>query len=82
VAWLDLCCSSGRALIQAAHRVGESGLAGRVDLAGVDLVDAFDAVPGSVPSLELVCAPVAAWETERSFDLITCVHGCTTSATS
>jgi trans-aconitate methyltransferase len=38
-------------------------------------VDAFDAVPGSVPGLELECAPVAAWEPGRSFDLITCVHG-------
>ena len=74
-AWLDLCCGSGRALIQAARQVRDGGLAGRVDLAGVDLVDAFDAVPGSVPGLELVCAPVAAWEPGRSFDLITCVHG-------
>jgi SAM-dependent methyltransferase len=75
VAWLDLCCGSGRALIQAARRVREAGLAGRVHLAGVDLVDAFDAAPGSGPGLELVCAPVAAWEPARSFDLITCVHG-------
>jgi SAM-dependent methyltransferase len=75
VAWLDLCCGSGRALIQAARRVEQAGLAGRVILAGVDLVDAFDAVPGSVPGLELVSASVAAWESARSFDLITCVHG-------
>jgi SAM-dependent methyltransferase len=75
VGWLDLCCGSGRALIQAARQVRESGVAGRVDLVGVDLVDAFDAPPGSVPGLELVCAPVAAWEPGRSFDLITCVHG-------
>jgi SAM-dependent methyltransferase len=74
-AWLDLCCGSGRALVQAARQVREGGLAGRVDLAGVDLVDAFDAVPGSVPGLELVCAPASAWEPGRSFDLITCVHG-------
>jgi SAM-dependent methyltransferase len=74
-AWLDLCCGSGRALVQAARQVTRAGLAGRVVLAGVDLVDAFDAVPGPVPGLELVCAPVAAWEPVRSFDLITCVHG-------
>jgi SAM-dependent methyltransferase len=75
LAWLDLCCGSGRALIQAARQVREAGLAGRVDLAGVDLVAAFDAPPGSIPGLELVGAPVAAWEPGRSFDLITCVHG-------
>jgi SAM-dependent methyltransferase len=75
VGWLDLCCGSGRALIQAAGRVREDGLAGRVYLVGVDLVDAFDAAPASLSGLELVCAPVAAWAPGRSFDLITCVHG-------
>jgi SAM-dependent methyltransferase len=74
-AWLDLCCGSGRALVQAARQVHRAGLAGQVVLAGVDLVDAFDAVPGPAAGLELVCAPVAAWEPARSFDLITCVHG-------
>jgi SAM-dependent methyltransferase len=74
-AWLDLCCGSGRALIQAAHQVRQAGLAGRVVLVGVDLVDAFDAMPGSVPGLELVCTSVAAWQPTQSFDLITCVHG-------
>jgi SAM-dependent methyltransferase len=74
-AWLDLCCGSGRALIQAACQVHRAGLAGQVVLAGVDLVDAFDAVPEPTAGLELVCAPVAAWEPARSFDLITCVHG-------
>ena len=29
-AWLDLCCGSGRALIQAARRVQRAGLAGQV----------------------------------------------------
>jgi SAM-dependent methyltransferase len=75
VAWLDLCCGSGRALIQAARRVREAGLAGGVDLTGVDLVDAFDAAPGSVPGVDLLCASVATWKPARSFDLITCVHG-------
>lgn len=70
-----VCCGSGRALIQAARQVDRAGLAGQVVLVGLDLVDAFDAVPGSAQGLELVCAPVAAWESARSFDLITCVHG-------
>jgi len=74
-AWLDICCGSGRALIQAAWELDRVGLAGRVALTGVDLVDAFDLVRGSAPGLELVCAPVATWVPARSFDLITCVHG-------
>ena len=74
-AWLDLCCGSGRALIQAASALHGAGLAGRVSLTGVDLVDAFDAVPGPTPGLELICASAIAWVPDRTFDLITCVHG-------
>jgi SAM-dependent methyltransferase len=74
VAWLDLCCGSGRALIQAADRVAAAGTAGAVDLVGVDLVDAFDPVPART-GLQLVCAPVLTWTPTRSFDLITSVHG-------
>ncbi|AGZ41409.1 class I SAM-dependent methyltransferase [Actinoplanes friuliensis] len=67
-AWLDLCCGSGRALIQAATRVRAAALV------GVDLVDAFDPVPGGAPP-ELICAPLLSWTPNRTFDLITCVHG-------
>jgi trans-aconitate methyltransferase len=64
--WLDLCCGSGRALIQAAERVDPA------KLAGVDLVDAFAPAP---PGLTLVAAPIETWTPQRVFDLITCVHG-------
>jgi trans-aconitate methyltransferase len=64
--WLDLCCGSGRALIQAAARVDPA------KLAGVDLVDAFAPAP---PGLTLVAAPIETWTPQRAFDLITCVHG-------
>ncbi|MBW6437520.1 class I SAM-dependent methyltransferase [Actinoplanes hulinensis] len=63
--WLDLCCGSGRALIQAA------ALLDVATLVGVDLVDAF--APGDGP--ELIAAPVESWTPDRTFDLITCVHG-------
>jgi hypothetical protein len=74
VAWLDLCCGTGRALIQAADRMARAGLAGRAELVGVDLVDMFDPAP-VLPGLRLICAPVTAWTPGRLFDLITCVHG-------
>jgi SAM-dependent methyltransferase len=73
--WLDLCCGSGRALIQAACRLRAAGLSGRVTVTGVDLVDAFDPVPAPLPGLELICASAATWQPDRSYDLITCVHG-------
>jgi SAM-dependent methyltransferase len=69
--WLDLCCGTGRALIQAAERLTHDD---RVDLVGVDLVDAFDPRPaGHGP--RLFCAPLPRWRPDRHFDLITCVHG-------
>ena len=45
VAWLDLCCGTARALIQAADRRADMGLAD-AELVGVDPVDAFDPAPG------------------------------------
>jgi SAM-dependent methyltransferase len=74
-AWLDLCCGTGRALIQAATRLYQDGLADRTVLVGVDLVDAFDPVPAEIPNLRLMCSSVTALEPAISFDLITCVHG-------
>jgi SAM-dependent methyltransferase len=74
VAWLDLCCGEGRAVIE-----GAAVLAGGdpVTVIGVDLVDAF-AVSGRLPhGLELVTASVVRWEpvAGQLFDLVTCVHG-------
>ncbi|MFL6073102.1 MAG: class I SAM-dependent methyltransferase [Mycobacteriales bacterium] len=74
--WLDLCCGTGRALIQAAERLRGRGVAvAPASLVGVDLVPAFDPVPEPLPGLELVCAPVTGWAPDRRFDLVTCVHG-------
>jgi SAM-dependent methyltransferase len=73
--WLDLCCGTGRALIQAAEQLARDGCDDRVSLVGVDLVEYFDPGPVPDPPLELCCAPVTSWLPERRFDLITCVHG-------
>jgi SAM-dependent methyltransferase len=74
VAWLDLCCGSGRALIEAARLFcDEDG--GRVRLVGVDLVPMFLAVPAEVPAPRLEVAAIADWSPDGDFDLITCVHG-------
>jgi SAM-dependent methyltransferase len=74
-AWLDLCCGTGRALIQCARQLDQAGFSGQAVLTGIDLAGAFDPVPHPVPGLELVCAPLAAWVPGRRYDLITCVHG-------
>jgi trans-aconitate methyltransferase len=75
VAWLDLCCGTGRALRQAAEQLAALGLRDRVTLVGVDIVDFFDPLPPSGPEPQLVCASVTDWQPPHPFDLITCVHG-------
>jgi hypothetical protein len=44
VRWLDLCCGSRRALVEAASRLANLGVGDRAEIIGVDLVDHF-AVP-------------------------------------
>jgi len=75
VGWLDLCCGSGRALVQAVARLRAAGLDGEVAVVGVDLVSPFDnaCVDGAGPT-PVTCS-VTAWTPDRAFDLITCVHG-------
>lgn len=74
VRWLDLCCGTGKALVQAAEFLTRSGLAGRFHLVGVDLVDLF-APHAAAEAVRLIAASVHCWEPAESFDLITCVHG-------
>ena len=73
VAWLDLCCGTGRALIEAAEIVHAEGLG--VEIVGVDLVGMFDRPGPDLRCLRLVEASLSAWRPDRPFDLITCVHG-------
>lgn len=74
VRWLDLCCGSGRAPAEAAALLADRGLAGQVEIIGLDLVDHF--VPGPFPAmLRLVGGSVVEWVPDGRFDLITCVHG-------
>ncbi|MGH3242374.1 MAG: class I SAM-dependent methyltransferase [Spirillospora sp.] len=67
--WLDLCCGTGRALIEATTE-----LPAEASITGVDLVDHF--VPGKPPpSLRLVTASITTWNPDTPSELITCVHG-------
>jgi len=73
--WLDLCCGTGRALLQAAEALQKANLKSRIKLTGVDLVPMFDPIPPVLSCIRLVSASVESWETDQRFDLITCVHG-------
>lgn len=75
VAWLDLCCGSGNALIEAARYFQERGMADRISIHGVDLVDLFAPKPLECGHLTLEAASLREWTARTDYDLITCVHG-------
>jgi len=83
VRWLDLCCGTGNALIEAARSIEALGLSRQIQIVGVDLVGMFTPQringvgngPDTMNSLQLIEASVMNWQPERQFDLITCVHG-------
>ena len=69
VRWLDLCCGTGKALIQASTRFGD-----RLDCHGVDLVDSFAAIPQGA-RVTFHVASLHSWRCETPYNLITSVHG-------
>ena len=71
VRWLDLCCGTGTALIEAADAIENKKLP--IEIVGVDLVDMFRAHRHSC--LKLIAASLSTWRPAIRFDLITCVHG-------
>lgn len=75
VVWLDLCCGSGRALIEAAQFFAAENLCERIKIIGVDLVPMFDSFSSESNCLQLVESSVVDFQPTFSFDLITCVHG-------
>jgi len=75
VAWLDLCCGTGKALIEAARVIHGRNEAVRITIVGVDLVGMFAPTDTASQCLRLVQASLSQWRPDRAFDLMTCVHG-------
>jgi SAM-dependent methyltransferase len=75
VAWLDLCCGSGKALIEAAQIVHDEGMDTRIEIVGVDMVAPSSPPPPNLACLRFIEESLAAWQPSGKFDLITCVHG-------
>lgn len=71
IRWLDLCCGSGNALIEAADQIQIEGLP--VEITGVDLAGMFRS--HDYPHLRLSKASLSTWRAHGTYDLITCVHG-------
>ena len=79
VSWLDICCGTGRALIEAAHFFAGFGqaenLSGKLQITGIDLAGMFQEYPAELKYLKLLESAVEEFEPRQKFDLITCVHG-------
>jgi len=73
--WLDLCCGSGKALIEAAQMAHDQEIEDKVEIVGVDLVGPQSPPDPRLACLHLVKASLAHWQPTGQFDLITCVHG-------
>ncbi len=73
--WLDLCCGQGKAMIQVMSKFSEENIEDKFELLGVDLVSMFDPCANDYKNLNFIESPLGDFETEKSFDLITCVHG-------
>ena len=71
--WLDLCCGSATALIEAAAIIQSENLP--ITIVGVDLVQSSVGIEREYDCLHLVEASLANWQPDGQFDLITCVHG-------
>lgn len=72
--WADLCCGTGRAVIEAAGIMQLSGEIERFAFEGIDLAGLFDSNP--LPHMvALREAAIETWEPAGSYALVTCVHG-------
>src|SRR5262245_16984200 len=68
VAWLDHCCGSGKALIQAAEQLYAEGLNARVEILGVDLAGMFLRIHPGLNCLRLVEASLRSWQPARAYE--------------
>jgi SAM-dependent methyltransferase len=75
VTWLDLCCGTGKALLEAARFFYDNDLSSKVKIVGVDLAGMFNRQPIEITSLHLIESSLTDWHPTDEFDLITCVHG-------
>ncbi|WP_446221279.1 class I SAM-dependent methyltransferase [Nocardia sp. IBHARD005] len=74
VTWIDVCCGSGRALLEAEARFDQEFPTADLTIIGIDLVDFFLGTPRT-PRLHLLTTSATTWTPPRKADLVTCVHG-------
>lgn len=75
LSWLDLCCGSGKALIEAARTAHRDGWEAKLKIVGVDLVRAFVRPDPTFKCVQFEQRSLSNWKPDEQFGLITCVHG-------
>ena len=73
IRWLDVCCGTGRALIEAMRLSEDLGHPNQLEITGIDLAGHF--LSHNSPDLDLVKSSIESWLPQSDFDLVTCVHG-------
>lgn len=73
IAWLDICCGEGNALIEAAENLAEQ--TGKLQITGIDLAGMFRSFSSEKNTLQLIETSFENFNSETEFNLITCVHG-------
>lgn len=73
--WLDLCCGSGNALIEAAGLFARENLHSKIEIFGIDLAGMFAKGAAQFEFLHLIESSFENWFPANDYDLITCVHG-------
>ena len=72
--WLDVCCGSGIALVEAAELMKKQRREKLLVIEGIDLAGHFVHHMYD-PFLKFQKTSIEAWKSEFEYDLITCVHG-------
>ena len=74
VKWIDLCCGTGRALLEAAKELESQSRTGAFQIEGVDLAGLF--LLNDFPrTVKLARATIENWSPKGPYALATCVHG-------
>ncbi|QHT68047.1 class I SAM-dependent methyltransferase [Rhodocytophaga rosea] len=72
--WLDICCGTGKALVEAAASLQSKGIT-NVKIEGWDVAGVFMNGHTSFSNLQFVTDTITNWQPTYHYDLITCVHG-------
>jgi trans-aconitate methyltransferase len=76
VRWIDVCCGTGNALLQAAAVLHARASWPQLYLEGLDLVGMFSPQPSHYGHhLQMQIGSVSDWQPQTDYDLVTCIHG-------